>query len=159
MDAWETLLKNSRIAIGDAWEHFASLYKTGPHDALIYLRNDPMIEKKLYFIQNSPVTIDIALSDSLGKDFDLTDHTATLYISKFFGLKEILSIPLLIPLDEFGIPTGILQIDIDKETALQLIPGTFQYSIFLNPPVDDSYQIITGQVIISPTVYTTIPDL
>jgi hypothetical protein len=107
-----------------------------------------MRQETFYITKNSPFVQDITVKDG-DQPRDLTGYVAEMFIAKYFGSETRYSVPVVV----HGAPTnGVLRISINDEGTGLLPSGIMHYTIYLQPPEDDRYVLLQGQVIIIPSI-------
>jgi hypothetical protein len=107
-----------------------------------------MQQETLYITQNTPFIKDLAVKNSAGNPVNLTNYTAAMYITKYFGSSTKYSVNTTIQ----NAALGLVRVSISSTATLALPYGTMQYSIFLTPTGGENNLLLQGQAIVIPTV-------
>ena len=112
-----------------------------------------MTNKTLYITQNSPFVQHINLSAPGGTGpLDITNYEPTMFISKYYGSKQVYQVPATI----HNGPEGIIRVSISSSNTKLLPSGTMCYSMFVKPPDGDNTIIVNGKVVVISSVYPTV---
>lgn len=107
-----------------------------------------MKQETLYITQGSTYLKDMVVYNSQGNRYNLTNHTATMRIAKYFGTEDKygVNVSIVEPVN------GLMRISISDAGTLMLPAGAMQYSIFIKPNTGENSILLQGQAIIIPTV-------
>lgn len=107
-----------------------------------------MKQEILYITRNTPFIKDLRVLDAAGVPVNLNNHTASMYIAKYFDSTLKYSVNAVIQ----NAALGIVRVSISATATLALPTGTMHYSIFLKPTGGENNLLLQGQVIVIPTV-------
>lgn len=115
-----------------------------------------MIQPTLYMTKYSPYVQDLDVNIINGglDPVDLTDFTAEMYISKYFGSKDDYKIPISV----FDPPNGILRINFSGTGTAQLPSGTMVYTIYLRELDGERFVLTSGTVVVQNAVPFSVPE-